>query len=268
MMRLKIFSLLQPRNMRFINEKLKKKRFKYKKVLFFTFAIILTGACPIIFTQATLQPTMAWEQTYGGSGSDIANSMIQTTDGDFVLAGYTTSPEFGGESQDAWLIKVNSKGGGLWSRRFGGPDNDRVEAVIQTAEGGFAIAGSSVISYGEQGELGRSADAWLLKSNENGYGVWSQTYGRFLIFGQKDDAAYSLIQTPDGGFVLVGYTGCYGAGKKDMWLIKTDSNGNPQWNQTYGGTEDDIAYAIIQTTGGGFIIAGSTTSYGAGKSDI
>lgn len=148
------------------------------------------------------------------------------------------------------------------------PDNDRLEAVIQTADGGFAVAGSYVKSYGEQGELGRSSDAWLAKTNAGGYGLWSQTYGRFLLSGQKDDVAYSLIQTSDGGFVLAGYTGCYGAGKKDMWLIKTDSNGNPQWNQTYGGSEDDISYAIIQTTGGGFILAGSTDSYGAGKSDV
>ncbi len=159
MMRLKILSLLQTRNMGLIHGKLFKKRFKYKKVLLFTFVILLTGSTPITFTQATLQPTIAWEETYGGSGTDIANSIIQLTDGSFVLAGYTTS--FGAEYQDAWLIKVDSKGRGYWSRRFGGPDTDRVEAVIQTMDGGFAVAGSYVKSYGEQGELGRSADAWL-----------------------------------------------------------------------------------------------------------
>ncbi|MFQ5820551.1 MAG: hypothetical protein ACE5I5_11230 [Candidatus Heimdallarchaeota archaeon] len=117
MMRLKILSLLHTRNMGLIHGNLIKNRFKYKKVLLFTFVIILTGSTPITFTQATLQPTIAWEQTYGDSGTDIANSIIQLTDGSFVLAGYTTS--FGAEFQDAWLIKVNSNGLGDWSRRFG-----------------------------------------------------------------------------------------------------------------------------------------------------
>ena len=112
-MRKKKLSLLQTISIGFIYGKLIKQRSSHVLVLLFTFSILLTRPGPITPTQATLQPTMAWEQTYGASGTDVANSLIRTTDGGFVLAGYTTSPEFKAEFRGAWLVKVNANGGGI-----------------------------------------------------------------------------------------------------------------------------------------------------------
>jgi hypothetical protein len=88
---------------------------------------------------------------------------------------------------------------------------------------------------------------------------WSRTYG-----GTGDDWASALVQTTDGGYALTGSTGSFGAGYVDSWLVKTDASGNMQWNRTYGGTGDDEAYALVQTSDGGYALTGYTNSFGAG----
>jgi hypothetical protein len=93
--------------------------------------------------------------------------------------------------------------------------------------------------------------------------LWSQTYG-----GTRSDSAEAMVQTSDGGFALAGYTKSFGAGSYDFWLVKTDEYGNMEWNQTYGGTWIDIAYALVETSDGGYAIAGSTESFGAGRRDF
>jgi len=92
-------------------------------------------------------------------------------------------------------------------------------------------------------------DVWLIKTDAAGNKLWDKTYG-----GVKDDEAHAVIQTADRGYIIVGYTASSGAGSKDVWLIKTDSSGNDQWKRTYGGTSDDIGYAVQQTTDNGFVI--------------
>ena len=93
--------------------------------------------------------------------------------------------------------------------------------------------------------------------------MWSKTYG-----GEGEEVAHSLVETSDGGFALAGYTNSYGAGFDDFWLVKTDANGNMEWSQTYGGVEPDEANSLIQTSDGGYAIAGYTMSFGAGDSDF
>ena len=92
--------------------------------------------------------------------------------------------------------------------------------------------------------------------------MWTQTYG-----GTNDDQAYSLVETSDGGYAIVGYARSFGFGKQDFWLVKTDAFGYMEWNQTYGGTESDEAYSLVVTSDGGYAIAGETNSYGAGSND-
>jgi hypothetical protein len=196
---------------------------------------------------------MMWNQTYGGSGDDEASCVIQTRDGGYALAGYTNS--FGAGSYDFWLVKTNSSGSMMWNQTYGGTGDDEAECVIQTSNG-YALAG-----YTNSTGAG-SDDFWLVNTDSSGTSQWSQTYG-----GAYDEIANALVQTSDGGYALGGLTGSYGAGNVDYWLVKTTSSGTTQWSQTYGGSDDDEAYSLVQTSDGGYALAGFTASYGAGSYD-
>ena len=108
-----------------------------------------------------------------------------------------------------------------------------------------------------------SCDFWLVKTDANGNKEWNKTFG-----GTDPDWARSVQQTSDGGYIIAGLTESYGAGSHDFWLIKTDSNGNKEWDKTFGGIGYDEAYSVQQTSDGGYILVGSTTSYGAGSHDF
>ncbi|MFX1253589.1 MAG: hypothetical protein ACFFCZ_18405 [Promethearchaeota archaeon] len=190
-----------------------------------------------------------WSQTYRKNGSDWTQAFIQTTDEGYALAGDTMSGDF-------WLVKTDSNGITQWNRTYGGEEYDLVWALIQTTDEGYALAGMTT-SYG----AGRS-DFWLVKTDRNGIAQWNRTYG-----GEWLDYAQALIQTTDGGYALAGTTS-YNEWNSDFWLVKTDNNGIAQWNRTYGGEEYEHAFALIQTTDGGYALAGETTSYGVGMSDF
>ncbi len=144
----------------------------------------------------------------------------------------------------------------MWDKTFGGTGDDSAAAVQQTSEGGYIIAGTT-FTYGAGG-----TDAWLLKTNANGTRLWDKTYG-----GTGNESAASVQQTTDGGYIIAGTTSSYGAGGTDAWLLKTDFRGNRLWDKTFGGTDDESAASVKQTLDGGYIIAGTTSSYGAGGTD-
>jgi hypothetical protein len=144
-----------------------------------------------------------------------------------------------------------------WSKTYGGTNFDRANALVQTTDGGYALAGVTQ-SFGAG-----SSDSWLVKTDSAGNVLWNQTYG-----GTNSDGTNALVQTSDGGYALAGYTASFGAGGYDFWLVKTDSTGNTLWNKTYGGTGDDWAYALVQTSDGGYALAGYTASFGAGGGDV
>ena len=187
-----------------------------------------------------------WDKTFGGTGYDNGYSIIQTADGGFVLLG-TTAPS-GTNNAAVWLIKTDINGNKLWDKTFGGVVYDQGYSLIQSADGGFAIAGYTT-SYGVGG------DVWLIKTDSNGNKLWDKTFG-----GAAMDKGNSIIQLKDGGFVITGSTESYGAGKSDVWLIKTDSNGNKLWDKTFGDTGFDFGNSVIQSSDGGFVIAGLTVS--------
>ena len=197
-----------------------------------------------------------WDKTFGGYGSDLADSVQQTTDGGFILAGYTTS--YGAGFLDAWLVKTDANGSKEWDKIFGDTHNDWVWSVQQTVDGGFILAGYTTLEKGTS----LDDDFWLVKTDANGNREWEKTFG-----GTESSYARAVQQTADGGYILAGVTHSYGAGSGDVWLVKTDSNGIKEWDKTFGGTNYDDAWAIQQTAGGGFILAGHTDSYGAGFLD-
>jgi parallel beta-helix repeat protein len=196
-----------------------------------------------------------WNKTYGGTDGDGARSLVQTGDGGYVLTGSTVSFSVG--LSDFWLVKTDANGNAQWNKTYGGTNWDDVYSVVQTGDGGYALAGCTD-SFGAG-----NGDFWLVKTDASGNTQWNKTYG-----GTSEDRAYSVVQTVDGGYALAGYTYSFGAGDSDVWLVKTSANGDVPWNQTYGGTGEDYARSMVQTSDGGCALAGTTASFGAGNIDF
>jgi len=177
----------------------------------------------------------------------------------FYVAGGHTSSAYDAPS-DAWLVEIGVGGGINWSRSYGGSNDDWLNEYVQTSDGSFTLAGGTR-SYGTG--IPASPNLYLIRTDPNGNFVWDKTYG-----GTNKEVGNDIVVTPDGGYLIVGDT--YASGEQsDIWLIKTDSNGNMVWNKTYGGSGNDHGNAIHNTTdGSGYIIVGSTSSYGNGTSDI
>ena len=192
-----------------------------------------------------------WVKTFGGivtDRDDGARSVQQTKDGGYIFAGYTKSSGAGGS--DALLIKTDSNGNKLWSKAFGGTDDDSINQVQQTADGGYILAGKMYIP-------GKQYDAWLIKTDGSGNKLWSKTFGGSPT-KDYEEAATSVQQTTDGGYILAGTTWAYGEVYGDAWTIKTDSKGNRVWSKVFsqGFNDDDYLYSVRQTSDGGYIFAG------------
>jgi predicted secreted protein len=200
--------------------------------------------------------TSGWSKTYGGTSHDYAlGNNVQTNDGGYAISGYTSS--FGSGGNDAWLVKTDSVGNIEWNLTYGGPLEDTFSDMIKTTDGGLVLCGYEA-SFGSG-----NYDTFLMKVNASGVIVWNQTYG-----GAGGDIGSVLLQTSDGGYVIVGATNSSGAGNQDVWLVKTDATGTMQWNKTYGGTGLDSGWAVVQNIDGGYTVAGRTASYGAGGNDF
>ena len=194
-----------------------------------------------------------WTKTYGGSGGwDCGNSVQQTSDGGYIIVGYTYSDITG--YSDVYLIKTDANGNVEWTKTYGGGGEDCGNSVQQTSDGGYIIVGG--ITYFD-------CDVYLIKTDANGNVEWTKTYG-----GSGEDCGNSVQQTSDGGYIIVGKTTSFGAGDYDVYLIKTDANGDVIWTKTYGGSGEDCGNSVQQTSDGGYIIAGETWSFGAGASDV
>jgi hypothetical protein len=198
--------------------------------------------------------TLEWEETYGGSSEEYGRSVVQTSDGGYAAVGYTYS--YGAGGKDVYLVRTDADGAMLWDETYGGTSNDDGFCMIETSDGGFAIAGSTQ-------SFGSSWSAYLIRTSASGALLWQEYYG-----GSGIDAAASLVQTPDGGYAILGRTYSYGAGSEDFYLVRTDSTGNMQWYKTFGGAEIEEGNSIDQTSDGGFILGGYTSSFGAGGYDI
>jgi len=169
--------------------------------------------CPRLYPSLNPLSATSFAKTYGGTGYDYAYSVQQTSDGGYIVAGFTSS--FGAGSTDIILIKTDANGNIIWAKTYGGTGYDHAYSFQQTSDGGYIVTGRTN-SFGAGWY-----DAFLIKTDANGNIIWAKAYG-----GTDWDWAYSVQQTSDGGYIVAGYTESFGAGNYDIFLIKTDANGN------------------------------------------
>ena len=210
------------------------------------YAIAGHTAGDVWFVKADSEGNMQWNHTYKGTESSHAESVVQASDGGYAIAANTNFTP-GGASAYVWLIKTDSEGNIQWNRTLGGGDPS---SLIQTSDGGYAIGGY----------VGANMPNFLLvKTDSEGNKQWSKNYG-----GEGKDVAFSVVPSKDGCYALAGWTYSFGGGGSNLWLVKTDSVGNVDWNKTYGGGS---AWSMVLTSDGGYALAGSA-HFGAGESDF
>jgi len=190
-----------------------------------------------------------WTKIYGGDLRDSGIAIAPASDSGYVLAVASNSIHPG--NYDIYIVKIDDMGDTLWTKTYGGPDTDYGHSLQSTTDGGY-IALAHTLSFG----MG-SLDFYLLRLDQNGDSLWTKTYG-----GTESDWGSSVQQTSDGGFILTGDTYSFGDPKGDIYMIKTNADGDTMWTRTYGGTDYDRAYHVIQTNDKGYLIGGITGSFG------
>lgn len=218
-----------------------------------------------------------WQKCLGGSGQDEASSIMQTSDGGYIVAGYSILSHDGDLTdcygqEDYWVVKLDSTGYIEWQKSLGGSNSDQAFSVKQTFNGGYIVAGFSASSdmdvtgnHNHDTSLSYTGDFWVVKLNIQGNIQWQKCLG-----GSGGDFAFSIQQTNDSGYVVAGYsqskdgdvTGSHDTSYYygNYWVVKLDTSGNIQWQKSLGGTNDDIAESIQQTSDGGYIVAGYSYS--------
>jgi len=196
-----------------------------------------------------------WFKHYGGTNFDSGREIQQTSDGGYIVAGYSLSYTNGDE--DFAIYKLSSNGNKVWFKHYGGTGEDIPSSIQQTSDGGYIVAGyANSYTYGLN-------DFAIYKLNSSGNKTWFKHYG-----GTVNDSGYEIQQTSDGGYVVAGLTQSYTHGSFDFAIYKLDSNGNKVWFNHYGGSETDLAGSIQQTSDGGYVVAGYTESYTYGGYDF
>lgn len=228
-----------------------------------------------------------WQRSIGGTGGDAVESLQRTSDGGFILGGWSgsppddhkTSPLYG--SLDFWCVRLDSEGNKLWESSYGGTNFDTGRSIQQTTDGGFVLGGETYSGAdgnktstnfsppGYFGRLGGSTDYWIVRVDTNGVKLWEREFG-----SEDTDRFWSLDQTSDGGFIIGGYSFATTGGNKtvagygpsyDYWIVRLDSDGNKLCEQVFGGTSDDKLGTIHQTRDGGFLLAGISSSSPSGN---
>jgi serine/threonine protein kinase len=213
------------------------------------------GGDDLLLSKWTAVGEVSWTRTLGGTGEDYGRSVQQTTDGGYIVTGSTQS--FGAGEYDLWLSKWTASGDLSWTRTLGGTGSEDGFSVQQTTDGGYIVFGSTT-SFGAG-----SWDLWLSKWTASGGLSWSKTLG-----GTGIEDGRSVQQTMDGGYIVTGSTMSFGAGLGDVWLSKWTASGGLSWSKTLGGTGNDLGLSVQQTTDGGYIVTGFTSSFGAGSADL
>ena len=196
----------------------------------------------------TPEGSEVWSMTYGGEGNATARSIIRTGDGNLLFVGNLAANKTELKT-DAWVVRINSTGSEVWNRTYGRPDvNASANAVVETDDGGYLFVGA-VTSWGGEG-----SDAWVVRLNESGDEVWNRTFG-----GAGNETANAVTRLPGGDFAFAGSTDSSGAGMTDVWVVRLDGSGDEVWNRTFGSPDDDVARAVLNTSDGNLLVAGTFT---------
>ena len=199
----------------------------------------------------------SWTKTYGDTMSNQGKSVIQTSDGGFVVTGYI---DFIWSGEYLCLLRLYDIGDTIWTKYFGADNYYKIgNSVQETSDGGFIICGYSSV------HLLYLSKVYLIRTNLDGDTLWTKIYSKDTSYFNY---GYSVKQTNDGGFIIAGSTNPYYDSSTYVYLLKTDENGDTIWTKTYGGDTTDIGRSVQQTSDGGFIICGTTLSFGSGKEDI
>ncbi|WP_394335787.1 T9SS type A sorting domain-containing protein [Adhaeribacter pallidiroseus] len=215
--------------------------------------------------------TKIWDKRLGGSGEDWLEAAVLNTDGTLLLGGRSTSGQSGDKTQlsrggeDYWVIKINANGGKLWDKRFGGSQDDNLQALTRTSDGNYVLGGTSASdATGDKTQDNRGEnDFWIIKINSSGSKLWDKRYG-----GGLSEELHSLSQTSDGGYLLGGRSKSGIGGEKtqgtqggyDYWIVKTYNTGNFSWDRRFGGNADEDLRTVLPTTEGGYVLAGRSAS--------
>jgi hypothetical protein len=205
----------------------------------------------------TSEMQLIFKRALGGIGREGGRGIQQVDDGGYVVAGVTSSV---GEGEwNIWLVKLGSDGSLDWTRAYSnqGGGYQGGESVQETRDGGLILAGCA------NAGSSKDYDVQLIKVDHDGRELWNRTYG-----GSGWDWGYCARQTVDDGYIITGWTDSQGYGGGDLWLIKTDAQGNELWNRTYGGVENDLGNSVLPTDDGGYVITGATGSYSVGNDDL
>ncbi len=211
-----------------------------------------------------------WDKTFGTSTNDVLESIIQTSDGGYLLGGSSASGISGDKTEaskgglDYWIVKVNSNGAKVWDKTIGGLDEDYFSSLIQTANGGYVLGGNSFSGIsGDKSEANKGdSDYWIVQVSPIGHKLWDKTIG-----GNNNDFLSAILQTGNGNLILGGASFSGISGNKtqanagsDFWLVKLDSTRTKIWDKTIGGSNSDFLYDIKQTSDNGFILGGYSDS--------
>ncbi|WP_339611761.1 T9SS type A sorting domain-containing protein [uncultured Planktosalinus sp.] len=212
-----------------------------------------------------------WERTYGGIYKDELQSISQTEDEGYIVGGYSNSPISGNKNEegfgngDYWILKLDKRGNQQWQRTIGGEQDDQLNTILPSIEGGYLLGGhSSSGATGRKSEPSKNgSDFWVLKLDDRGEIEWQQIYD----FGETD-LLTSLIENKDGTILIGGYakTETRGLSKgnpkgiNDYIALKINNEGEELWRQTVGSNGEDVLSKLLETRDGGYVLAGTSRS--------
>ena len=214
------------------------------------------GNADVYLLKTDVNGDLLWQKTFGGANSDRGFSIAQTADNGFIITGRKTGYN---SDWDVYLIKTDSNGNLLWEKTFGDSNfSNEGNSIIEDSDGNFVITGETTPNDGSF-----TTDVLLIKTDPVGNLLWEKTFS-----WDNQDYARSVIEDSNGNYVIVGYTNITSeAGRPDAYLIKTDKNGNLIWERTYGGLEYDDGQSVVESSDGGYIVAGGTSSFGQYNDD-
>ncbi len=216
------------------------------------------------------QGTILWERTLGGSRYDQPYDIVQLRDQSYAVVGYTfsnngdVSDHYG--NGDYWVAKLDRQGNIQWEQNYGGRGWDEPRSMVATMDGGFVIAGGSSSPDGDVSKPKGNQDFWIVKIDRNGTLLWERSYG-----GSRFDKAYSITETRDGGFVVVGITESNDGdvrthhGGRDIWVLRLSRTGTLLRQHTIGTTADEGAEMVVMNADGTFTLAGGEYSVSGGE---